>query len=211
MNAEIGQMDATSLMIAMGMNKGGGGGGGGDPVANQKDMLENLFDNIGTGLASTGTIITGVPHKGELLSTGIFKQLEPPEGVHEKLVLNWGTTFSTPGGFLYRMFSALIKNGEINSQTEGLEALESLAAADYGEGGDSGGGGGGDSGGNYGESSLTDFAGAPMAGADIESLYVEYGGHRYEAASMGESALGELTPSAGADIGSVGRGDIEIG
>lgn len=191
-----------------------GRGGGGDPVANQKDLMEYLFDTVGSAGAGMTALMTGAPNKGEIFSTGIQKQFEIPEGMHEKMINPFAQSFGTQGGFLYRMFASLIKNGEITSHIEGIEALE-VGGSEYGDaggGGDSGGDYGG--GGNYGESSLADFGGGGSfagEGANVESMFVEYGGHRFSAADMSESALGNITPSAGADSGSISKGDIEIG
>lgn len=220
MSSAEGGFDGNMALLQASWAKGARGGGGGDPVANEKDMMEYLFDTVGSASAGLGSMMTGIPNKTDVFSTGIQKQFEMPEGMHEKMINPFAQSFSTQGGFLYRMFASLIKNGEITSHVEGIEPLE-MGGADFGEGGSYGdGGGGGDSGGdygsggNYGESSLADFGGGnPFAGegANVESLFVDYGGHRYEVSSMSESVLGNITPSAGGDAGSISKGDIELG
>ena len=199
MNAEAG-FDFNTQAIRMGLGMGKGGGGG-DPIANEKDMLEYLFDSAGSGGATMNTMLTGAPNKADIFSTGIFKQFEPPEGVHEKMVNSFASSFSAPGGFLYKMFSSLMKNGNITPQTDGIEALASIEGS-YGDGG--GGGGSGDTG-------FVDQGGAmPIGeGAPIEPMIVNVSGRSYEVAGVGESSLGDITPSTGGGSGSsLGNDDI---
>lgn len=203
MSAEAG-FDFNTQAIRMGLGMGGGGQDG-DPVANQKDMLENLLDNVGSGSAGVMSTITGSPHLGEMGSKNMFAQFEIPEGLHEKMINPFGASFSTKGGFLYRMFSALIKNGEITDMTEGIEGLE-VGGSDYGEGGGGDGGGGGDTGAGFGEASFSDFGGGNAfgEGANIESLFVDATSGRFQVSDASESILGDITPSSGG--GGVDRG-----
>lgn len=196
----------NDMSIRMGMNqrKGGGEGDG----ANEKDIFDFLFDTIGAQIFDKSTKLTGVPHLEGLLSTGITRPFEM-QGVHEKMINPMAQSFSAPGGFLYRMFSALMKNSAITDHTQGIESGPQIAGSgDYG--GDTGGGSGGGGGGNYGESSMADMSGH-YSGANIEPLMVEYGGRTYQVANMSAESLGNITPSAGADVSSIQRGDIEIG
>ena len=105
MSAEAGfDFNTQAIRMGLGMNKGGGGG---DPVANEKDMIEYLFDSAGSGAVTMNTMITGAPNKADIFSTGVFKQFEPPEGVHEKTINSYAASFSAPGGFLYKMLSLI--------------------------------------------------------------------------------------------------------
>lgn len=213
MSAEAG-FNFNDMSIRMGMNqsKSDGGGDGG----NEKDIFEFLFDSVGTQVFGKATKLTGVPNMEGALSTGITKQFDT-QGIQEKMINPMGQSFSAPGGFLYRMFSALMKNSAITDHATGIEANTSLAGggdygSDYGGGGGDSGGGSGSSSGNYGESSIADMGGSHMGGgAQIEPLIVEYGGKNYEVAHMSSESLGQISPSSGTDIGAVRKGDIEIG
>lgn len=199
-------MDATSLMIAMGMNKGSGGGTSSANVGVGEDMLTGLFNNVASGAATNSTLLGGVPFIGEMLSTNAFKPFEPPEGLHEKMINPFASSFNVKGGFLAQLAAVFMKDGSITSQVEGIEPLEAVGAADYGDSG--GGGGGGDTGSGFGETSMADSS-MGGGGAAVEPLMVEYGGRKYEAESISESVLGGVAPSYG-DAGG-GKGGIEIG
>ncbi len=208
--------NAMSISMGMNQNKSDGGGDG----ANEKDIFDFLFDTIGSQAFGKATKLTGIPNMEGVLNTGLTKQFDA-EGLQGKMINPMGQSFSSPGGFLYRVFSALIKNSAINDHTHGIEALAHHADGDYGGGGNSGGGGsdsggdygGGSSGGGSGDHSFADMGGHSTSGGGpaIEPLTVSYGGHTYEVANMSAESLGNISPSAGTDMSAVRRGDIEIG
>jgi hypothetical protein len=206
--------DFNAMSISMGMNqhKNDGGGDG----ANEKDIFDFLFDTVGSQAFGKATKLTGIPNMEGVLNTGIAKPFET-EGLQGKMINPMAQSFSAPGGFLYRMFSALIKNSAITDHTQGIEAGTHIAGGDHSGGGEGGGGGdyggGSGGGGGGGDHSFADMGGHPMAGggSHIEPMTVSYGGHTYEVANMSSEVLGNISPSAGTDMSAVRRGDIEIG
>lgn len=207
--------NAMSIRMGMGQAKNDGGGDGG----NEKDIFEFLIDSVSSGIFNKATKLSGIANGEGLLNTGVQKSYDS-QGIQEKMINPFGQGMSAPGGFLYRILSALMKNSAITDHTQGIDGNMQLAGGgDYGGGGGGDSGGGGDygggsgSGGNYGEAAMGDMGGMPMGGgAQIEPMTMEYGGRSYEVASMSAEVLGNITPSSGASLSDIrGRGDIEIG
>jgi hypothetical protein len=203
--------DFNQLAQTMGIGKQPMDDGSG---ANEKDMLESLFEAAG-GMAVSPLKSAGMNLK-DLPSTGITRSFEPPD-IGSANINKGAESMGVKGGFVFRTFIApLLKRAWEGvggtPHGEGSGGGEGGSYADSG-GGDYGGGGGGGGGGDYsGSSGFSDFSGGGHHHGGGEVMTVDYGGHRYEVAHMPIEAVGNISPPNVGGIGvSVDRGDMGIG